>query len=109
MQGLSSIDRVWIAVFGIWLVLLSGILNRWTSSPGMLQWWSISRLASARHETVAQIETRIMELSSEQTRLEKSPVAQRREIRRVLGYLASDEILFDFSADLIQPQFARRN
>ncbi len=75
----------------------------------MVQWWSISRLARTRHETVAQIETRIMELSSEQTRLERSPVAQRREIRRVLGYLASDEILFDFSADLIQPQFARRN
>jgi hypothetical protein len=102
-------DRVWIGFFGLWLTLLTGALSSWTGGPGLIQWWRISELAQTRQETIVQLETRILELSTEQVRLEKSPVAQRREIRKVLGYLASDEILFDFSAEPIQPSLAHRN
>jgi len=102
-------DRIWIGFFGLWLTLLTGALTPWTGGPGLIQWWQISELAQSRQETIVQLETRILELSTEQVRLEKSPVAQRREIRKVLGYLAADEILFDFSAEPIQPSLAHRN
>lgn len=105
----SAGDRVWIGFFGLWFILLTGALNQWTGGPGLIQWWRISNLAQARQEAIVRLETRILELSTEQVRLEKSPVAQRREIRKVLGYLASDEILFDFSAEPIQPSLAHRN
>ena len=104
----STPDRFWIAFFGVWLLLLSGVLNRWTGGPGLLQWWRIERLVQTKQTRLTELESAVMALSTEQVRLERSPVAQRREIRRVLGYLGPDEILFDFSSDAVQPSIARR-
>jgi hypothetical protein len=73
----------------------------------LFQWWKIARLVETRQQKMSEIESKIMEISAEQVRLEKSPAAQRREIRRVMGYLAPDEILFDFSSDPVQPSLAR--
>lgn len=39
-------------------------------------------------------------MEGEKVRLEKSAATQEREVRRVLGYAASDEIIFDFAAPI---------
>ena len=91
--------RVWLAVFGVWLVLLSGIFNRWLGSPGLIQLWRLESLLSQRQAKLTEIENQVLALSSEQVRLERSMVTQQREIRRVLGYVRTDELVFDFSAD----------
>lgn len=107
-QKTSTVDRVWGGFFLVWLLLLSGAFNRWTGGPGLLQWYRIHGLVLKKQARLAEVEAVVMRLSTEQVRLEKSPVAQRREVRRVLGYLAPDEILFDFSSDPVQPRLARR-
>ena len=102
-QKTSKPGRFWMACFAVWFLLLTGAFNRWTGGPGFIQWFKISRLLSAKQAKLAKIESAVLDLSSEQVRLEKSPVAQRREIRRVLGYLGQNELLFDFSSDRVQP------
>lgn len=99
----SKPTRFWGAFFAIWSLILTGAFNRWTGGPGIIQWFKISRLLSDKQARLVKIESAVLDLSSEQVRLEKSPVAQRREIRRVLGYLGQNEILFDFSSDRVQP------
>jgi len=97
-----------MAFFGVWLLILTGAFNRWTGGPGLIQWFRIHRIVEKKQAKLAELESEVMALSTEQVRLERSPVAQRREIRRVLGYLAPDEILFDFSSDPVQPRLAKR-
>jgi hypothetical protein len=92
--------RVWLALFGAWLVLLSGILTPWIGGPGIIQWWRLESLLSQRQERLSEVENQVLALSSEQVRLERSVATQQREIRRVLGYVRADEMVFDFSAEL---------
>lgn len=92
--------RVWLAIFGLWLILLTGVFNRWLGSPGLIQWWRLESLLSQRQAKLVEIENQVLALSSDQVRLERSSVAQQREIRRVLGYVRPDELIFDFSAEV---------
>jgi hypothetical protein len=92
--------RVWLALFGAWLILLSGVLNPWLGGPGVLQWWRLESLLSQRQDRLTDVENQVLALSSEQVRLERSVATQQREIRRVLGYVRTDEMVFDFSAEL---------
>ncbi len=92
--------RVWLALFGAWLILLSGILTPWIGGPGLMQWWRLESLLSQRQERLTEVENQVLALSSEQVRLERSVATQQREIRRVLGYVRADEMIFDFSAEL---------
>lgn len=92
--------RVWLALFGVWMLLLTGLLNPWLEGPGLVQWWRLESLLSQKHSRLAEIENEVLALSSEQVRLERSGATQQREIRRVLGYVRPDEIIFDFSAEL---------
>ena len=91
--------RFWAGVFGVWLILLSGILNPWVGGPGLLQWARLKRLHSQRLARLTEMENQVIDLSSEQVRLEKSAVLQQHEIRRVLGYVRPDELVFDFSEE----------
>jgi len=92
--------RVWLALFGAWMLLLSGVLNSWLGGPGVLQWVRLKSLLSQRQDALTEIENQVLALSSEQVRLERNAASQQREIRRVLGYVGSDELIFDFSAQL---------
>lgn len=94
----TFIFRLWVVLFGFWIFFLSGLLSGITHTPGMLQSFRLKKLLASKEAQVHQMEEEIHALDAERNRLEKSKVAQDREIRRVLGYAASDEIIFDFSA-----------
>ena len=90
--------RLWIGLFAIWFVLLSGSLKFWKSSPpGALQAFGLHSLKTSRGEQLSQIEKQIERLQADAIRLTQNRVAQEREVRKVLGYAGEDELLFDFS------------
>ncbi len=91
--------RLWAGAFVIWLFLLSGVLTQVLGMPpGGLQLLRLNGLLRSKQAQLAEIESQIIGLSSDQVRLEQSQVEQKREIRRVLGYVAKDEIVFEFSS-----------
>jgi hypothetical protein len=97
-----SPNQIWIGVFGIWGLILTGAFSSALGSlvgPGVLQAIRLQNLLHSKTVQLDQIQTQINELQSETDLLEKSTVAQQREIRRVLGYAASDEIIFEFSSN----------
>ncbi len=66
----------------------------------MVQLWRLESLHQQRQDRLAELENQVLALSSEQVRLERSVVTQQREIRRVLGYVRPDELVYDFSAEV---------
>jgi cell division protein FtsB len=84
--------------FGCWLIFLSGFLAPFVGSPGIVQAIRLHGLLDAKQDQMQHIEDQIRQLEAEALRLEKSSVVQEREIRRVLGYAAGDEIIFDFGS-----------
>ena len=53
-------------------------------------------LSTHKKAQLLRLQSEIKKLQSEATQLEKSGYFQEREIRKVLGYASSDEIIFDF-------------
>lgn len=90
--------RVWAAAFALWGVFLSGAFADIVGTPGVLQAVRLRSLLSIREEELYRHDTETARLKAEATLLERSAAHQRREIRRVLGYVAPDELVFDFSA-----------
>lgn len=90
---------IWLVLFGIWGVFLSGVLVGLGGPPGALQAIRLNGLLSSKQAQLARLEVDIGRLEAEGTRIEKNRFAQEREIRRVLGYAAQDELIFDFTAD----------
>jgi cell division protein FtsB len=86
--------KVWIGIFVLWTLFLTGFLG----SPGLNQTWRLRSLLAAKESHARQLEIEIRRLQLEAAQLERSRFIQQREIRRVLGYAAPDEIIFDFSA-----------
>lgn len=89
--------RAWLAFFGIWFILLSGMLDFWLQSPGLKQWFKVRSSLSDRRQETADIEIRTGVLQEVARQLESNSVAQEREIRKVLGYLGEQEVVFEFS------------
>src|SRR4051812_16212824 len=87
-------NRVWGLVFAFWTLFLSGVV----ASPGTLQAVRLHDLLADRQTHVEQVQEDIRKLQTEAEELEKNKVVQQREIRRVLGYAANDELIFDFSS-----------
>lgn len=104
---LAGPHRFWLGVFGLWLILLSGVLTSWTGVPGLLQWRRLETLLSQRQTQLQTIEREVLALSAEQVVLQRSTAAQQREIRRVLGYVRPDEMVFDFSSPEVSLPAAR--
>lgn len=95
--GRITIDRIWISFFCVWLLLLSGVLDFWIKTPGLKQWYRVgSALEERRHEIDA-IESRTVFLNQVSRELSLNPIAQEREIRKVLGFLGEQEAVFEFS------------
>ncbi len=95
------VRKAWMAFFGFWILILSGMLYKVVGSPGILQAMRLQSLLRDREQQVAAMETEVRKLDTEKGRLESNQAIQQREIRRTLGYVASDELLFDFSSQEI--------
>jgi hypothetical protein len=63
----------------------------------VLQHLHLHSLLGSKQAEQAALQTEIDTLRSEAGLLENSRAVQHREIRRVLGYAAEDEIIFDFA------------
>lgn len=91
-------NRAWVAIFGVWLFMLSGLTQHFgVGSPGVLQYWRLNAVLEDRQTQSADTDVEIVRLEREATALEKSRVVQVREIRKTMGYVAENEMIFDFS------------
>jgi hypothetical protein len=89
-------SRIWLGFFAIWIILLSGLLDHFVHSPGLKQWYQVeSSLRDARQE-IATIESKTTLQLQVAHQLENNVVAQEREVRKVLGYLGDQELVFEF-------------
>lgn len=91
-----SLNQRWILVFGLWTFLLSGALSNFVGSPGAIQGLRLKTMLEQKQSELSQIRKEVKKLQHESTQLEKSSIAQEKEIHRVLGYAGNDEIIFDF-------------
>lgn len=97
-------NRVWIAVFACWLFMLSGVTQEFgLGSPGIVQYLRLNALLEDRLTQAADIDAEITRLDAESASLEKSRTVQEREIRKTMGYVAENEMIFDFSLSTSAP------
>jgi hypothetical protein len=92
-----TVDRVWLAFFGVWMVLLTGVLDFWIQTPGLKQLWRVSSMLESRRHEIDGIESKTVLLNQVSKELQDNPIAQEREVRKVLGYLGDQEVVFEFS------------
>jgi cell division protein FtsB len=95
-------NQVWIVLFSVWGLILTGTLASVLGSfvaPGVLQAVRLQNLLQSKTVQLEKIQAHINDLQTSAELIEKSPISQQREIRRVLGYAASDEIVFEFSSN----------
>lgn len=94
------VTRGWIAAFGIWLLVLSGMPALWTEAgrrgagvfpPGMIQAMRLHRHVLGLQLQLKQEETKLLTLDRTHRLMEQSPIRQEREIRRALGYVGPHE------------------
>ena len=95
--GKLNPNRLWLGFFAIWIILLTGCLDFWFHSPGLKQWYQVeSNLHGVRQE-IAAIEAKTNLQLSVAHQLENNVAAQEREVRKVLGYLGEQELVFEFA------------
>lgn len=100
--------HLWSFAFALWALFLSGVMGDFVGSPGVVQAQRLKSLLDHKQSQVHGLEAEIARIDSGRYKMEKSSYAQLREIRRVLGYAAPDEIIFDFtSAEEVQQLGAR--
>ena len=91
-------NRVWIAIFAFWLFMLSGVTQSFgVGSPGVIQFLRLNSLLSDRQAQATETDIEVARLDEESVSLEKSRTVQEREIRRTMGYVGENEMIFDFS------------
>lgn len=96
MKNLTPL-KLWTGLFAIWGLLLSGVFANFVGSPGVIQALRLKSLLASKQAQVELMQNELIRLQSEAAQLDHGKVAQQREIRRVLGYAATDEIVFDFT------------
>jgi len=95
-QSFRNRNRFWLFFFAIWILLLSGIFEPWIGAPGLKQKIQVRNLLNETRAKSALVESEVASLEETRKQLETNPVAQEREIRKVLGYLAPGEVVFEF-------------
>ena len=65
-------------------------------TPGLKQWAEVRQMIRARNQEIAFVEEESARLKATELSLENSPAAQEREIRKVLGFVDQNEIVFEF-------------
>ncbi len=89
--------RLWLSVFVVWGLLLSGAFMPILGSPGVIQAVRLRTFLESKQAETHQIQADLQALQTQATQLANNKATQEREIRKVLGYAASDELIFDFS------------
>jgi len=89
--------KAWLAVFGLWGMILTGAFSPVISSPGVIQAIRLAHLLKAKQAQADQLEQQLDQLSAEKSSLQQNPAAQEQAVRSVLGYAAPDELIFDFT------------
>jgi cell division protein FtsB len=89
--------KLWTGLFAVWGLLLSGVFANFVGSPGVIQALRLKSLLGSKQAQVEQMQNELIKLQNEAAQLDHGKAAQQREIRRVLGYAATDEIVFDFT------------
>ena len=92
----NRITHAWCGFFLLWLILLSGMLERWVGAPGLYQWLQVRSLVKETRNKGEEIEFELSRLDGLRKQLETNPAVQEIEIRRVLGYLRPNEIVFEY-------------
>jgi cell division protein FtsB len=92
----NRITHAWCGFFLLWLVLLSGALERWVGGPGLVQWLQVRSLVAETRARGEEIEFELSRLDGLRRQLESNPAVQEIEIRRVLGYLRPNEMVFEY-------------
>jgi uncharacterized protein YlxW (UPF0749 family) len=94
------VRAIWGAGIAVWLILLSGVASSSVGigPPGAIQHQRLRNLLGSTQAELARLQSEIEQLHTDASHLEQSRSVQQREIRKSLGYAASDEIIFDFSA-----------
>lgn len=95
---IDRVTRLWIGAFVIWGILLTGIFSGMGGSPGIIQSFSLHSILTEKQIELTSIEAEVEKTDAESAILEKSSRAQEKEVRKTLGYVGSDEIIFDFSS-----------
>ncbi len=91
----GSIHKKWICFFSLWIVFLSGLPAYLVGSPGVLQSIRLEHLLIAKQHQLHLAELDAQKLRADAHLLENNRYAQLREIRRTLGYVAADEVVFN--------------
>ena len=102
-RNLTGPHYLWMGVFSIWGFFLSGLGAGFTGAPGIIQAFHVQSLLDAKEAEQTKIESEIARLESEEERLIKNAYAQEVEIRKNLGYIGEDEIVFEFSSTTESP------
>lgn len=85
-------------MFLIWSILLSGLLNSWTHSPGVIQALDLTVAQRNRDAQIARVEAQNRDIRTQIDQILTNPEVQEKLIREELGMVAEDEIIFDFSS-----------
>jgi len=93
---IPSLNQRWLMIFGLWILFLSGALPQFVGSPGIIQALRLHALLKTKEQQRIQLHDELKKLQTEAALLEQNRYFQEREIRKVLGYAAADEIIFDF-------------
>ena len=94
-----SLNSRWLTLFGFWMLFLTGVFANALGTPGILQSVRLNNLHRIKQTSLSRLQEGLHQLQTEVADLETNRFAQQREIRRVLGYAAPDEIIFDFSTN----------
>ncbi len=77
-------------------MLISGYFSHSLHAPGFKQAIELTKLNRAKLTQLVGLELEVEALERDSALLEMNPVALEQEVRRVLGYVASDEIVLEF-------------
>lgn len=93
----------WACFFMTWAGLLTGLGAPKAKSvshsqgTGVVQILKLKNLKNQRQDEIKALESELLEVKAEILALKSSPVRQEREVRKVLGYVRKDELVFDFT------------
>ncbi len=94
---LSRPTKIWLGVFSVWILLVTGFASHWTRSPGLIQFLRLKVLHQEKLNSLNAFERETARLTAVKTALERDTVTQEATVRTVLGYARRDEIIFDFT------------
>lgn len=92
--------KLWLAFFALWSVVLTGVFADTIGAPGGWQAWKLRELLNTKQGQLGELRGHVRRLESQIQLLEKHRTTQVREVRRVLGYAAPEELVFEFDSPL---------